>query len=340
MGMRKESKIKPRAALARIAARLKRQGKRIVTTNGSFDLLHAGHALALAEAKRQGDVLMALVNSDASVRGYKGPTRPIIPERERLAMVSAIGAVDYATLFDELNPKTILAEIKPNVHCNASEWGKHCVERAVVEQHGGRIHVLKDRWDGMSTSAILKKVVATEAARPVRAIFLDRDGTINDDGEGYTHKREDFRFLPHVIHALQRLSKSDHKLIVVTNQSGIARGYYREAQMHHLHRWMRGELARQGVRIDRIYHCPHGPDDGCACRKPEPGMFLEAVKDFGVSLAHSWFVGDDPKDVLVGRAINLKTIKLGSRMPRAHKLEPHHYARHLGEAADIILKEG
>ncbi len=339
MGIRSLEKIKSRPQLVRLARALKREGKRIVTTNGSFDLLHAGHAIAFEEAKRKGDVLMVLVNSDESVRSYKGPHRPILPERERMAMVAAVGAVDYVTLFHELNPKAILAEIQPHVHCNAGEWGKNCVERAVVEAHGGKIHVLKDRWDGMSTSAILKKAITTEAAHPVRAIFLDRDGTLNDNGDGYIHTRKDFRFLPHVIPALQRLAQSDYKLIVVTNQSGIARGYYNEVTMHGLHRFMRGELARQKVHLHRIYHCPHGPSEGCLCRKPQPGMLLQAVKDFGISLSHSWLVGDSENDVLAGREVNVKTIKLGARMPREKKIEPHHYAAHLGEAADIILGE-
>lgn len=330
-------KIKSVAEIARIARRLKREGKRVVAVNGSFDVLHSGHIRSLQEAKSRGDVLMVLVNSDASVRLYKGPTRPIVPQEERLEMLAALEAVDYVALFDEVNAKWALGQIKPDIYCHGSQWGKNCVEREIIERHGGRIHILRQHA-GRSTTDLVEKIVRAHAKPVVRAVFLDRDGTINDNGKkGYTYKIEDFKFLPGVITALRRLSKTEYKIIIVTNQSGIGRGYYTEAQMQKLHRWMVRTLKKQGVRIDKIYHCPHTSEDECDCRKPKIKLFLQAVRDFGISLDKSWFIGDDEKDVIAGREANIKTIKIGTRMPRSLKLEPRGYAKDLAEAISFVL---
>lgn len=324
------------SALLRVLAGARRRGRRIVTVNGSFDILHAGHARMLVEAKAQGDALVVLVNSDVSVRAYKGPGRPIVPERERAELVAALALVDYITIFNDLTPVRILGRIKPHVHANGADWGKNCVERATVERHGGRIHVLRFHR-GASTTGVVDRIAGAREVQDVRAVFLDRDGTINHNGAGFTHRAADFRFLPGVIPALRRLAKSNYKIIIITNQSGIGRGYYTARDMERLHRWMARRLKERGVRIDAIYHCPHLPNDGCTCRKPEPGLFLRAANEFGLNLSKSWFVGDEPHDVVAGRRANLQTIKLGSRMPRKEKLEPHAYAERLSDAVAIIL---
>ena len=101
--------------------------------NGSFDVLHVGHVRCLREAREQGDVLIAALNSDASIRSYKGKVRPIVPQEERAEMLAALSSVDYVVLFDDINPKPIIAEIRPDVHCNGADWGPGCIEREVVE---------------------------------------------------------------------------------------------------------------------------------------------------------------------------------------------------------------
>ncbi len=330
-------KIKTQKEIIRIVDNLKKEGKRIVTSNGSFDMLHAGHVRSLEEAKKQGDVLIVAVNSDSSVRLYKGPNRPIVPERERAEILSALAPVDYVALFDEINPKAILEKIKPHVHCNGSDWGKHCVEREVVERHGGKIHVL--RWtESRSTTDSIKRIQEVSAKKDIRAVFLDRDGTINQDREGYTYTKKDFLFLPGVIPALKKFSKTGFTLIVITNQSGIGRGYYTEKDMRALHQWMISEVQKKGGRIDAIYHCPHTDVDGCICRKPKIDLFLRAAQDFGINLSKSWFVGDSDTDVIAGREANVRTIKIGGRMPKALKLEPNFYAKDLEDAAQRIIR--
>jgi len=152
-----ESPLLARPQLAPLANRLRAQGKRIVTLNGSFDLLHAGHLYILEEAKAQGDVLIVGLNSDASVKRYKSKDRPIIPEAERAKMLSGLRCVDYVHIFDEDTPIAFLEEVKPQVHVNGSEYGADCVEAPVVKRHGGRIHIV-EKIPGLSTSQILKRI--------------------------------------------------------------------------------------------------------------------------------------------------------------------------------------
>lgn len=330
------SKIKSERDLLQIIKTLKGPGNIIITYNGSFDVLHVGHVRSIQEAKKQGDVLIILLNSDKSIKSYKGPNRPIIPENERAEMLAALEPVDYIVLFDDINALRILDSIKPDIHCNGADWGENCIERATVEKNGGKIYILKWTKDH-STTNVIKKIVEVSTQPTIKAIFIDRDGTINDNGDGYTHKTEDLKFLPGVIEGLKRLSKSDYKIIIATNQSGIGRGYFSEAQMHELHDWMIYTLQAEGIRVDAVYYCPHHPEAGCECRKPEIGMLTKAVEDLGVSLNDSWMIGDGDKDVITGRKVNMKTIKIGNRMPTDLKLEPNFYAHDLNESADIIL---
>lgn len=329
-------KVKSRREIVNLVRNFQRRGRKIVTINGSFDIVHAGHVSLLDRAKNKGDVLIVLLNSDKSIRSYKGPRRPINPASDRAAVVAALGVVDYITLFDEINPKAILEQIKPDIHCNGSDWGKNCLEREVVERHGGQIAVLKLK-PGRSTTGIIGKILKVYKTPPVRAVFLDRDGTINFNKQGYIHKIKDFDFMPGAIAALKRLTQSVYKIIILTSQSGIGRGYYRKQDMFRLHQWMTKILSRQGVRIDKIYYCPHHPGAGCSCRKPEIGLLLKARRDFGISFNDSWVIGDSDQDVLMGREANVKTIKLGERLARKWKLEPNYYAKDLPGAMSLIL---
>lgn len=335
--MRSPSKIKSFKNLLNLVRSLKKSGQKIVTYSGSFDLLHSGHITAIHEAKRQGDILIILLNSDKSIKMYKGPNRPIIPENDRAKILSAIKDVDYIYIFNEMNVLEILEKIKPDVHANAENWGKNCIERFTVEGNGGRIHILKT-IPGYSTTNLLKKIIDISMKPTEKAVFLDRDSTINDNKDGYIHKIEDFEFLPGVLNALKRLSDSEYRVILVTNQSGIGRGYFTEANYHTLNHWMLGQMKQHGIVIDKVYFCPHHPDNDCECRKPKIGMLLQAVDEFGISLNDSWTVGDKEEDVIFGRNGNVKTIKIGGKMNPGLKLEPHYYVKDLQEAAEIILK--
>lgn len=136
---------------------LRKERLTIATLNGSFDLMHAGHLFIFNEACQQADRLIVALNSDESIKRYKGLERPIIPLRHRLEMVAALEFVDFVTWFDETDPRTLLEKIKPDVHVNGSEYGEECIEAETVKKFGGKIHLVK-RIPGLATSEVIKKV--------------------------------------------------------------------------------------------------------------------------------------------------------------------------------------
>ncbi len=147
-----------------------------------------------------------------------------------------------------------------------------------------------------------------------RAVFLDRDGTINVEKQ-YLHRAEEFVFISGAPQAIRLLKEAGFLVIIVTNQSGVGRGYYDEAAVHRLHRYMDGELARHGAAVDGYYLCPHHPLHGvgdyrreCCCRKPLPGMLLEAAQDFAIDLASSYMIGDKLVDVEAGLAAGCRPL--------------------------------
>jgi D-glycero-D-manno-heptose 1,7-bisphosphate phosphatase len=136
-----------------------------------------------------------------------------------------------------------------------------------------------------------------------RGVFLDRDGVINED-LGYVHRVQDFHFLNGAIEAIQLFKKLDFKIVIVTNQAGIADGRYTHKDVEILHDYMSNFLAECGASIDAIYYCPHrpSPDDGgcCYCRKPQPGLIFEASRKLDIDLSSSVIVGDKISDVEAG----------------------------------------
>lgn len=147
---------------ASLAMRLRSESKVIVTTNGTFDLLHVGHIDSLEQAKSKGDVLIVGVNSDASVRRYKGVSRPIIPVLERVRMVAALECVDYVVVFEEDTPVELLAEIRPAVHCKGSEYAdgsRDIPEKILIESYGGKMEFLRLSHDH-STTNIINRILA------------------------------------------------------------------------------------------------------------------------------------------------------------------------------------
>ncbi len=135
-----------------------------------------------------------------------------------------------------------------------------------------------------------------------KALFLDRDGTINLD-RGYVFKPEDFKFQPGIFELVNQYAADNYLIFVVTNQSGISRGMYSEAEYNALTEYMIEQFAEKGIRIEKVYHCPHLPEkDGpCSCRKPNPGMIVEALKEYGINPKLSVLIGDSERDLLAGK---------------------------------------
>ena len=137
---------------------LKKQGRTVVFTNGAFDILHAGHVTYLEFARKQGDALVVGLNSDASVRRYKGDKRPVNPQADRAKVLAALECVDYVVIFDEDEPAKLIAELLPDVLVKGSDWAHYVSGRDVVEKHGGKV-VLAKLVKGRSTSDVIRKVV-------------------------------------------------------------------------------------------------------------------------------------------------------------------------------------
>lgn len=151
-----------------------------------------------------------------------------------------------------------------------------------------------------------------------KCIFLDRDGNINVEVD-YLHKPEDFKFIDGVEKAIKIFNNLGYLVIVVTNQSGVARGYYNEEDVLKLHEHINGELKKTGGKVDGYYYCPHHPNGvevkyrkKCLCRKPELGMFLEAKKDFDIDFEHSFIVGDKLSDIESGLRLGMESVLVRS----------------------------
>ena len=154
------SKIKTLKELVKIVKTLKKQNKKIVTTNGVFDILHFGHVKYLEEAKKLGDVLIVGVNTDKSVKQNKGDKRPINDEKSRLAVLAALESTDYVFLFDEKDPSNCLNKIKPSIHVKAGDYKlSQIMEKDVVEQNGGKVVISKIEKN-YSTTNIINKILS------------------------------------------------------------------------------------------------------------------------------------------------------------------------------------
>jgi histidinol-phosphate phosphatase family protein len=140
-----------------------------------------------------------------------------------------------------------------------------------------------------------------------KAVFLDRDGTIARDVH-YCRRPEDFEILPTVPDAVRLLNENGFKVVVVTNQSGLARGFFDEATLSLIHDKMKNELQAAGARIDAIYYCPHHPDAHCPCRKPGTALFEQAAREMDIDLKQSFVIGDTDLDIGAGKAIGAGTI--------------------------------
>ena len=187
-----------------------------------------------------------------------------------------------------------------------------------------------------------------------RAVFLDRDGVITQDPPHYAHRIDQLKLIPKSAEAIRILNKNQFKVVVVSNQSGVARGYYQEKDVEIYNSAMKKELEEGGAHIDAIYYCPHYPEADveayrivCDCRKPEPGMLKRAEKDFNLDLKGSFLVGDKIIDIDAGYRAGCKTILVltghgNDELKKNEKtnIKPDYISKDLYGASQIIKRDG
>jgi len=174
-----------------------------------------------------------------------------------------------------------------------------------------------------------------------RAVFLDRDGVINKGAppRDYIKIWGEFEFLPGVKKAIRKLNERGFLVIVVSNQSGIAKRVMTEDDLREIHSRMEDELREEGAKIDRIYYCPHDPMDNCRCRKPKPGLLLKAAQEYDIDLDRSWMIGDSESDIEAGKRAGCKTILIEGCPPNENSIEsePNLVANSLVKAVSKLI---
>ncbi len=346
-----ENKIRSLSELIEILSSHRSQKKTIGFTSGVFDLLHPGHVQYLSEARRACDVLIVGINSDASVKALKGDKRPICSEQERAEVLAGLAAVDYVFVFSEPNNNKNIELLKPDLYIKAGDYDKSALSSAkLVESYGGKVLIVPFK-EGYSSSALIERVLDVNGKNitiapegfptyeKAPAIFLDRDGTINEHVE-YLHEVSKFKLIPGVLEALRDLKQKGFRLVIVTNQPGIGVGYFSKEDFFKVNREFLKACNKAGVNIDRVYFCPHSRADNCNCRKPNIGMLQRAVADLNIDLSGSFMIGDMTSDLKAGkdagcRAVLVKTGQGGT--DGLFDIKPDCTAANLSEAARWIL---
>lgn len=158
-----------------------------------------------------------------------------------------------------------------------------------------------------------------------KAIFLDRDGVINVE-KNYLYKIEDFEFIDGVFETLKYLQELGYKLFIITNQSGVGRGYYSLEDFSLLTIWMKKEFSKNGIEISQVELCPHAPDENCECRKPKTGMIDNILKNFDIDLENSWLIGDKSSDISCAnnaKILNTIQVKSGHKFDEKNSIANH-----------------
>lgn len=342
------SKIVHRDQAAQLAAAYKAAGKQVGYTSGVFDILHPGHVEYLESARALVDVLIVGLNSDLSVKSNKGDSRPICSEAERAEVLAGLSAVDHVFIFSDRNNNVNVELLKPDAYIKAGDYSAEKLSsKAIVEKYGGRVELVNFK-QGHSTTSVIERIQLaglcdggqTIAYEKRPAVFLDRDGTINEHIE-YLSEPDKFKEIPGAYAAIRRLRDLGYRIIIVTNQPGIGLGYFTKEDFYAVTREMLRQGSSQGALYDKIYFCPHSKSDGCACRKPGVFFLERARQELNVDLSRSYVIGDMTSDVQLGinsgcKAILVKSGRGGD--DGMYQNAPDYTAQDLMNAAEWIAQ--
>src|SRR5215469_7141346 len=333
--------------LETLAERCKRDkalGSKIGFTCGAFDLLHAGHVDYLHRAKELCDILIVAVNTDASIRRYKSLLRPVVSQDQRAMVVAALADVDAVILMDDQRPAHILEVLKPDLYIKGGDYQASELRSApLVESYGGRCVVIPIAQQ-ISSTTIIRRIVEisnySEEHTGHRTpggglVFLDRDGTLIENVP-YIRDASRVRLRPGVIEGLRKLQEAGLTLVVVTNQQGIGLGYLEIDDFIRVNSEMLRQMGKAGIRIARIYFCPHSYADQCDCRKPGAALLEEALRYFGNAPGECYLIGDSSADLEAAERVGCLGVGVGAEgglsFARAVKIIlTAHRSRNLGQ---------
>lgn len=340
-------KITTREDLAPQVAAWRQAGKKVGFTSGAFDILHAGHVKYLEEAKKHCDILIVGVNTDESVKEYKGADRPIVPEAARVAVIAGLESVDYVFTFSERRNRVNIETLKPDLYINAGDYKKEqLTSKDVVEKYGGQVLLIPPEA-GFSTSDIINKIclVFGGKAKKVdkramhKAVLVDRDGVINEEIE-YLHEPENFKLIKNAGAGLKKMQDLGYKIIVITTQAGIGLGYFTKEDFFKVNEEMFTQLKPYGVIIDKIYFAIHSKTpDG---ENPKIKLIERARREVDLDLKKSAVIGDKTGDLAAGEPFNC--IKIAMRSGHAcqdgqYNVTPDYTAKDLLAAANWLDKK-
>ena len=293
-------------------------------TCGAFDLLHAGHVDYLEAARTLCDRLIVAVNSDESVRSYKDPLRPIVPQQYRMKVIAALGCVDAVTLMTETRPARLIETLRPDVYIKGGDYKVSELKSApLVESYGGRCAVIPVNHE-VSTSSIIKRIqelslyaAPEQPGRRLRGplVLLDRDGTLIENSH-FLRDPSKVKLLDGVGEGLRALQDAGFSLAVVTNQQGMGLGYFNYEEFVAVNSEMLRQLSPYGIQISRFYFCPHSVAEQCACRKPGSQMIKRALGEFSCAPEDCFVIGDAPSDVTAAEDAGCRGILISSRAPQ------------------------
>ncbi len=325
--------INSKSKLQSLLDELNLKNIKIGAISGGFDIFHDGHKLALEFASNQVDKLFVLVNSDKSIKTYKGKQRPYNKYSKRVKLLNKEFPSNIYIQMHELIPNSLLEIIRPDIYFLSQEWSKSPVELKVLNEINCEI-ILHPQIKGISTTSL-----SNVEAKSNSAIFFDRDGTINED-LGYINKASLIKISKNNLQTMKKFAKLPYSLFIVTNQSGVSKKLISKKEFFEVNSQVISQIEDFGGRIDKAYYDFSSSLNPSKYRKPNIGMVLNAVKEFDISLVNSWVIGDKDSDIELGKNCNMKTIYIkNTRYKYDSILKPDFTVSSLHESYEIICQE-